>query len=1065
VLGALLTAVAAGPGTVTAVEPPELDRAAFVEWLERVGPHVERLGNSDAFRSAVPSEHRRRVENVLALIGTAAGREELAAQEAEAIAAVPMDHHSRSPGSESDPATDSDREASGPPRQGGRPTPGPPPVTLRVTDPAGTRPAPAGGAGSSMETGPFAGQGERPPSSPGAGGGPRSEERGGGRSVDPCPPEAQMPVPDGLENARPGTIVEPSHDAFLGTRAAGFVSYSGEPVTLGTGADGQPWMLVRVVVGNEHLDAGHPLAFDAGTYDVRVWLKQRPGDRAATMFTARSPHPDAPPASAPPIRCFAEQPRRGLAEIWVPLTGVDDPGFQLFAEVVEDDRWFMHHEPDPVLRSALGPGGADLLAASDQVFVHVGQPPLDTAVRPGAAAVHTPAGGAFLRRSLVVDDDGNPADDAEGVVAGSLRRGLDRRLTPYRGRDLINDWLYGSFLAPPEEVERIGGTWEAQVGWLIHDQPPEASAPIDNNRLTIAALADGFTDARIENVRLGRTDVDLSWVPVPETEGWRRSLDGWKLGDPLPDPPATDDGDVALRADVSVAATWIDVDLRAISPLSCAGSVAVRARSWALGRPMVDPAQPERPGLEGAGGVSEVKVLDLAMPAYNWVRPGCIALWAVATLIVRANLNDEVARLVSGAVVLRSAVPGTAPLAEALVTGLDLPDAVRALVPVGAPASGRPGASSHEPARAVVGGLRDSCAPARCPSDDSLLTSNGVEVLVDGGLGVAADRWPLVYRPATAASVGDLVRAHASAAGRIRDVGVAWDGGFINVALNALARLGHLDDGSGPHGPLGATVAPMFLPGSGSAERPVRVLVPDDHLLADRTVLSLTTVLDTSGTVGTDGSLGLDVTAHPDVEVLFCGADYDSLPRLADTYEQCGRLGARSAVDPIAPTLRSREVATVIADRLLGRLRVPTPAGVFGRAGISVPIGVGDGALETKFGHLLITANRRVLPADPGSAVVTLDPDAAPWFTFRAAPDGFPGSGPYEVTWTIQDPYSGWTVDTTACTNQLHCYVDPTRLPAYTDPGGMSSRHHAEVTVTVTRAGVTATATRTYSNG
>jgi hypothetical protein len=1060
---------------VGAVAPPGagFDEEQFEQYLERAAPQLAKIAESPRFWAGVPAEFHAPFEEFFARVRTRAGRAELAAQERavledpafwEAVdsaedpfaGAGADDEPEPAPGAQSGGGHDPAGDDEPPPGGGGNPASPP-------SGGSGGSGGTGGGGGTPSSTGPAPTQHDPDagPGREGPGGGREGAGEGAGPTGIPCvpePPEAQ---------GRPaGTILSPSHDSFMGDATTGFPLYAGAPVTVRTGRDGKPWMKVQVVIGNEHPNVNPAWDYPAEAYNVRVWLKREIGSgsgQAAGPFHAVWLDPGAPQDNSDRRVCFTNDPRRGLASIWVPLNGLTDPGFQLYAEVVDDDWWFQNnHGFDPVKMILAGPE-PQLWAAGDQVMVHLGLPPIANGARPGATPVIQGAAGLFLNRSLIVEEDGDLLNDAEWLLRELLSNVAHTAYRSFIGKDLSAGFLYKSF---PEgsRLAYKGGSIEDGPVYFEYDQEnvDPATRLWDEVRQGLLGFVDLLTQAEVANVRLGSLSSDIRWEDLLEVD-WDATLEQhrqWVEAGMQGDPPGlvtVGDGDAGIGVSADLGKTWIDTRLRLATPVPCPVSFAVRAGANAAGFVQADPSTSSGLRVRGWGGVNDVKLLAVHAPWYTWIRPDCLSSIALASVAIPAVGNSTMLRTLAETLI--EGEDGRGGLVQELVDELGIKEVVGSLAIPGAPDPNRPGASRFSPATVVLDRFRDSCAPATCPTDDSLLTTNGVEILADAGLSTEGTRWPNIYRPRTGDPAA-VIRSHSTLMNRRRDIGVMVNGEFVNVALNALARLGHLDATSAKFGPIGATIAPMYLNRVAGSAHPVTLALPDVHLdvagnlFTGSIQFSLGARVDSAGTL----SPTLSPTFRVEASVLSCAVDYSNAP--ITSYAQCGfRSSVPSLVNDLLAALRP-----VVAD-VIGRIRVPTPSAVFSFTGRDLRIGVGDGALETKFGHLLITANRRVLPADPGSAVVTLDPDAAPWFTFRAAPDAFPGSGPYEVTWTIQDPYSGWTVDTTACTNQLHCYVDPTRLPAYTDPGGMSSRHHAEVTVTVTRAGVTATATRTYSNG
>jgi hypothetical protein len=853
----------------------------------------------------------------------------------------------------------------------------------------------------------------------------------------------------------PGDILSPTHDAFLGTAANGFPVFAGKAL-IRTGKDGRPWLRVQVLVGGEHQEK-----FVVGAHDVIVWVKTEIGKHDGAPFRARSPHPDAP-TLGPAIACFSGTNLRGLANVWVPLSGVTDPGFQLHAEVVDWDPWFQFGSNQWDWR--LANGGPQYLAASDQVMVHVGQEPLsDDPHRPGATRVIAPAAGVFVNRSLIVEEDGNSTNDAEQLLLNFGRLTIAQLIESIRGKDLLAEEVWREAFPKGGFFEYVGGDLGKGLAFTINRKnPPEEKQIVDGwTGLVVAMHVDGAFTARVNNVRMGTLDLDLSWQEIPELRAWEELFKNWKLGDPVPEPVPQTDGDSGLRLDADLSKTWLDLTLKAPwNAVACPGSLAVRAKATVTGWGEVDNQRPSGLTTRGAGGITEGKLLGIAMPVYQWLRPGCVLLYGLVSAATPTFLSSQTARQL-GSLLLGSFGDRKPSLVQGLVDGADLLGILNGLRLTGKPDPNRPGATQFGNAKVSVAGLRDSCDPARCDRDDSILTEKGIELLVDAGLAEESPggRWPNVYQPQVTRRLDHVIRSHADLLGRRRDLGVAVDGRFVNLALATLTRLGHLDFGAGQHGPVGATIAPMYLSRIGTLQRPIRLVVPDVHVeaLGNRWAISL--LVNVGGKLdGATGSLQPDVEVIPEVEFLYCAADYSNW--YGTSYNLCGHTGNELIIS--AQTVRDIAdlAARIISQEILSKLRVPVPSMLTDVVGTRLNLGVADGAIQTAGGNLLLTALRG--PAPPTAYQVRLDDAATPTFTFRATPSGFPGQGPYEVTWSVTDAVSGNAVDTTACTNQLTCFLDETLFDGVSDPMSLGLRRSALVDVTVRRGGVAASDSRLY---
>lgn len=156
------------------------------------------------------------------------------------------------------------------------------------------------------------------------------------------------------------------------------------------------------------------------------------------------------------IYCYADDGRgsnRGYFDGWIPIPPTE-PGFQLIAEVIENDWYFRlgGEAFEPLLTQS----GPQFFAGADRSTVHIGQDPV---TRSGAI---THSVGAFATISpdpgngnpnAVTDTNGLPADDVEAAVAGMLESKVVGALSDQLDGVLSNYYaitVWGSNAVRPE---------------------------------------------------------------------------------------------------------------------------------------------------------------------------------------------------------------------------------------------------------------------------------------------------------------------------------------------------------------------------------------------------------------------------------------------------------------------------------------------------------------------------------------------------------------------------------------------------------------------------------------
>ena len=975
------TSAAAGASDETSIE--RMSDGEIEAALAEYAPAIEQMRQSGTLLEAVPPEETGRVTRLAKLIATPEGRRVLAAE----LRAAETDPTIRALADADAPPED---PAPDPVAPSTPPAPGPQPATgsrVRVEDPS---------IGSPEGETPKDGKDGKGPS-----GGPTgpSDGTGGGHPV--CPgfrgePPAGTPA---------GGIYTP-RGAFLGDEPTWPV-HAGQAEVL-VGANGRRFIAVRVGLSDPKK------GFPVGALDVRVWRKPTIASHVGTAYSARSPVAGAPVGSG--VFCVPSSTNgaRGVAYVMVPLDDViSDPGFQLYAEVVEWDPWFQPFSNQWDI--ALAQEGPQYWAAGSQVTVHIGQAPMV------ARTLHEPAVGAFADRGLLVDDDGDLANDLEfPVIRPLLSQTIDEFLDAYESTDLVNAWAFDS-LTPSNFVDWEWAGFEGTANFTVDSENPPT--PVDWIGLVLgsglASLIDLLASFRITGITQERPrSTDLAWLNLGQG-----------------------DEDAALAISSGIDDTRIDGRLRIISPFWCKGSLKVDTdasfQAW------IEEGNPtEEIRTHATGQFRNLEVHSLSMPWYNWTRPGCLIGWLLAGTIAKGTAQKALTNAVLGLFIDPNGDSDEPPLLEGLINDLDLVGQIDGL------SLGPLGALNVE-------GFRDSCQPVRCADDESFLQNQGFDVMLDAGLGAEGspfgDPWPAVYRPRVSMTVGEAVRSHTNDVQARRDVGLIVDAALVEVALRDLAASGALDlvvAGA----TVSPSVAPIYDPNGGTATHPLRFVVPDLRVTTGGLPLAVSLALLVRADIDpVTGAVVPDVIVQPELEALDCQSDY--VNGYGFSYGFCGHANQSSLGLPTLVQILNQvagEVSRIVVESAIAGLELPVAGELLG----GLPVAFQVLELQQRGGHLALFARR---DGPPSPAAVTLSA-LLPYFTFSVSPTQFPGTGPLSVTWQIRDTVDGSIEDTSHCTAEFICHV-PHAGFALGSFGGTLAFRRAAATVTVSRNGVTRTAT------
>jgi len=824
------------------------------------------------------------------------------------------------------------------------------------------------------------------------------EGRGGPEGLYPeCPAQGTMPDPD----KAPMAFLTPRHDTFMGV-GPDWPVYSGERQIL-MGTDGRKYL--KVVVNMDDTKKNWPI----GALDVRVWMKKNIGDHAGTVYGARNAVPGAPAGSG--VFCYPSSSvtgDRGYAVVMVPMSpDLVDPGFQLYAELIEWDPWFQFGANQWEI--ALAFAGPQYWAGGEQITMHVGKMPQlsRSALRPAV--------GAFIDKGLIVNDDGIASNDMQSTIESLMRTTIGNKMASFQTDDLVGQWAFDD-LTPAAFTDM---TWEgegqASFGWDSANPPHGWDWAGFVFGGLLAQIIDVLATFKITSIERGTPEsLSLSYVGLGQG-----------------------DSDSALKVGASFNDTKINGKLRLFSPFNCKGSLQVDAN--AAFRAWVEEGSPAT-GVRthGDGAFNNMSVHDWQMPWYNWARPSCVTGWGIARLIAKGLAIKGATSAVLGLLVGDGDEPA---VLQKIINGLNLPGKISSL--------SLPGGISP-----TFAGFRDSCATSACPTDESFLQTLGLDVMADGNLGPNGGSWgspwSAVYSPTVSTDVASQVRSHASSNG-LRDIGVIVNADLVNSALHDISAGGLLNV-SVAGNDVKPSIVPMYLGSNTSAATPFKFVVPDLRAKIQGLPVALSIKLGVGATVDpVSGALDPTIEAVPEVEALDCQVDYGSGYGLA--YGFCGHANNGNFGLPTLPQIINQlteAVVTPLIDQSLGKISLPSLTAV--TPGVALTFNTLEA--QNRGGHIGLFADRTAV--DPGASLDIWTP--SPYMTWNVIPSSFPGTGAYDVVWQVKDLESGQLFSTAGCYGLMTCFVPGWMFQIGHPPGTENPKwRHAEATATVSRAGVSKT--------
>lgn len=534
-----------------------------------------------------------------------------------------------------------------------------------------------------------------------------------------------------------GQLLAPQHDVFTSIGAGGLVPAGVDPIANGgpgiqlrTGPRGTPQMLVRVNMED-------PKKFGPAALYPLINIKPIGGtpadERRATVTDGR-------------IYCYAGDTRtdRGYFEGWVDVPAAE-PGFQVIAEVVDND-WYFNNVQYDFLLGAIGP---QYFAGADRATIHTGAAPLvNTQALPasvGAFATSAKDPGTGVA-NVLTDTNGVPTDDVEGAITAYLANTIRTKVNGVLAGDLLQIYV---------------ATVQA---WL--------TAPLDTNiDVRFTTPQDGFPGAGELNGPSGALRVDATV---------KAKIDTFVQVAGIPCTSISANVTADLHANVWANSTGNDTGINPRMEYSESSDIDMNMPKLAWLNPTCVIAR----GLD-AVGLGEYFIDDGVTGGLTdtfFTTPTVACLLNPAIYHPDGTLVDPAAGIPEQCKKI-----GTV---QKLLQNLDLNNYL--------PTVSLGSANIHP----VIADLDNSwChaggAPAGCNGDQDLIGKDGVGIVADtalvaslgqalgGGLG---GRFRNVFSPTTTSSVADLTTGHRDAAQQFAGLGIVVDPRLVNLTLRHLMQ-------------------------------------------------------------------------------------------------------------------------------------------------------------------------------------------------------------------------------------------------------------------------------------
>jgi hypothetical protein len=297
---------------------------------------------------------------------------------------------------------------------------------------------------------------------------------------------------------QPGQILTPQHDVFTRATSGIAVGQAG-PIVL-AGVEPIPGQ----GPGIELRSAG----FNAQEMHVRVDLEDPKHFGPAALYPLLNIKPIGGTSAdeyratvtSGTIYCYAGDTRtdRGYFDGWVRIPRTE-PGFQLIAEVVENDAYFALHYPssspslNPHYDAALTSTGPQYWAGADRSTVHVGADPLtrvdglQKSVGMFVSGVPDPGDGT---PNALTDTNGSSTDDIEAPIRGLITSTIKQKVSDALAGDLLQWYVLTlqGWLTQPVDANVDLKFTTPQDGFSVGDEPVGATGALQMNAsLTVHA--------------------------------------------------------------------------------------------------------------------------------------------------------------------------------------------------------------------------------------------------------------------------------------------------------------------------------------------------------------------------------------------------------------------------------------------------------------------------------------------------------------------------------------------------------------------------------------------------
>jgi len=570
----------------------------------------------------------------------------------------------------------------------------------------------------------------------------------GPASAAPCRAPGGIGTVAAPADLAPGQFITPQRDVYTAT-SEGILAGTNGPLSV-TGAE-------PIAGGGPGIELRNGLA---GTQQMHVQINLDdsknfgPGGLGAIVTIRRigdtAANETRPVLVTPRVYCYAGDTRtdRGYLDAWIPLPR-SEPGFQIIAEVVENDSYFANCPFGPNCDFALAQPGPAYWAGADRATIHAGAPTLTTAGpiadAVGAFASATPDVGAS-GSNVLTDTNNDPTDDTERAIAGLLDSTI---------RSAANGALSGSLfdIGIVQLTAALNQPLDNQIDLRFttpQDGPQDYGEPAGHTGALRADIAVN-ADIGLEAAFAGLVCKDLRTNVSVDLEGNAWANSAGSNTSVVPRFSHTRDIDVSMSLS---RFQWVNPTCLIVAALNKAfitDYFVKRGFDSALGEVLYGKLSDECKNDRRYFG-SSGQVLD----PYSPLPAECREAGVIEKLVQELDLNDFIPEVQIGNTLI---APKLTDVNNAWCS--------------------------------------TSTAPAGCSENQDLLGINGAGVMADAalvsslgdalGTGLGG-RFRNVFRPRTTSSVAELVSSHRDSKGATPGLGVIIDPALINLSLRHLSQ-------------------------------------------------------------------------------------------------------------------------------------------------------------------------------------------------------------------------------------------------------------------------------------